>query len=373
MPNYILKVLFVGDEWFELRNLLGENYFNLFSSRTMNTIGCEFGLVSVNSDPNFFTLQLWDFSSEERFRLLRPSYYRGGKIAILAFDFRRSESFSPRIHNLIQDVYSSTGPIPIIILGCNADLEAEHQVTREEINELIDQDSYYSFFELNSNGEGFNAILGRATILAIESAGIQAEYREPVVEEIAQIRERVRQNVLAKKERLKKFITILEEMKYHVDDKYQVDILTQRGLFTVNVKGGTVLFEPNFCKSCLRGTCKTRESDQGKPLCIVSEGRGWSNIELDSGQLLVLSKIIAIAEDNLPDHVLDQMKNMCPGPINDEVDLSEGLYEQISLQITPMEASTMLRNTEIQYREGRLPHYVYISLKEKYERIITIH
>ena len=373
MRNFIVKSLFIGDEWFELADLLGANYVRLFASGTKVTIGCEFGLVSVNMDTANITLQLWDFSYEERFRFLREAYYRGGKVVIIAFDLRSQESFQPRIGDLINEIYASTDPIPIIILGCNADLENEHQVSREDIDELLNQNSLYQYKELNSNMEGFNTILGAAALLAIQRPGFEGEFGEPIVEEVTQIRERIRKNALAKKERLTKFVSILKEMKYHVDDKYQVEILTYRGLFTVNVKANSVLFEPNYCDNCLRGNCQIKVEKKGKPLCIISDGRGWSNTELDQTHLLVLSKIIAIAEDNLPEHVLNQIADVCLGPISDEADITQELYQQISLQITPMEANTLLRNSKIQFFEGRLPHYVYIVLKEKYERIMTIH
>ena len=63
-------------------------------------------LVKINGEK--VKLAIWDTAGHERFRLLTPSFYRGGQGVIVVYDITNSESFT-RVENWLSEleIYSS--------------------------------------------------------------------------------------------------------------------------------------------------------------------------------------------------------------------------------------------------------------------------
>ncbi len=86
------------------------------------------------------------------------------------------------------------------------------------------------------------------------------------------------------------------------------------GYFSIYLKNGNVYYYPQICEKCKDKTClKLKKSPFF--ICIESgESKGWTNINgFEQPELLILAKILALAEDNentLPRSVLRQIKNI---------------------------------------------------------------
>jgi hypothetical protein len=78
---------------------------------------------------------------------------------------------------------------------------------------------------------------------------------------------------------------------------------TPSGLFKINLRDGNVYFNPNICRKCYR-SCKKKD----QYICIVAICRGYSNQpDIRQDELVVLSKILAIVDHQLPIEVQQQI------------------------------------------------------------------
>ncbi len=368
----------MGDPSIDTWNLIAGCVQNSFNSRYKYTIGCDIGTLDVQLPYELVTISIWDISSSERFRFFRSSFFRGASCAILAFDLTRYHSFNPTLTNLITEIYTILGGIPIILIGCNAGDADQRQVTRDEIEELCERMARVVYLEIDSYNERINSAFETIAELIVSRMGLTEEDRRLAYE--------------WKKQRLETLTTTLEQLNFFVNERDEVEIINQYGLFSINILNSSVTFEPIVCVTCDNYNCYYKKQPRRKSLCIVSASEGWSNLELENRELLILAKILAIAEANLPSHVLNQMQQVevCSeiiteteeNPIVDFENLPEPeimgapeieptIIGNLFQQILPVEAKTLLRNYQIQFFEGRLPYAVYNYLKERLKNILN--
>ncbi len=385
MSSFKLKCLVLGAYHIDTRALLEPYIKQAFSKSYKYIIGCDIATVDVRLDEDLVTLALWDIASIERFRVLRTCIYHGASCAILIFDLTRMNSFNPTIFTFISEIYASCGPIPLVLIGCNADQTAARQISRETIDQFCEQLPYVTYFEINSATDLFPA-LESAAESALNARGLTAEIRRQANE----FQRKIFQN----------FLNVLTELGIKINDNNEVEILTHRGLFSINIFSGRVVFESIQCVNCGRMDCMYKHQPRKKTLCIVANGMGWSDTGLADNQLLCLAKIYAIKEDLLPQHVLNQMSEILN--CRDYIDTADffSLYPTSDLPekelssdseptnynnsnpptphnsippypsgFSPSLARILLRNHQLQFFEGRLPYSVYKILKERLERI----
>jgi len=100
--------------------------------------------------------------------------------------------------------------------------------------------------------------------------------------------------------------SLLDEMELHVSLVKQVVFIHKNyGMFEIGFNDFNVYFIPSHCLGC-NLSCPNRK----RHICIVpndSGKPGWANIELTHNDLLLLSKIIALQHDLLPNHVKSQI------------------------------------------------------------------
>ncbi|NVM54465.1 MAG: GTP-binding protein [Candidatus Helarchaeota archaeon] len=374
VPSYKVKCVMLGDPSIDTWNLISEHIQCSFTKRYKRTIGCDIGIIDVQLPYEQVTLSIWDIASSDRYRFFRSSYFRGASCAILAFDLTRYDSLNPTLINLITELYTTLGAIPIILIGCNAAKVEQRQIPRDVIDQLCEQMAHTVYFETDFNDERIISVFEAAAEIILAGMGRSEEDRRIAYE--------------WKKQRLETLMIALEEMNFCINDQDEVEILTRQGIFSINILNGAVYFESIICSKCNNHSCLYKKHARRKSLCIVSAGTGWSNQELQHNELLTLAKIFAIIENDLPAHVLNQMRQVeeCIDfsdtteeqhlPENDiqleENHENENIYTTSDLFscFSPSEAYTLLRNHRIQFYEGRLPYSVYILLKERYEKII---
>jgi GTPase SAR1 family protein len=367
MATYKIKCLIMGDPHIDTWGLL-ENYLqSSFNKKYKNTIGCDIGLVDVQLPYETVSLSIWDIACSDRYRFFRSTFFKGASCAIVAFDLTRYSTFNPTLISLITELYSTLGSIPIILLGCNADKPDYREIPRDLVDQLCERMAHVLYFELASNNgvSVIPTIFETAAELFLKKLGYSEEDRRKAYE--------------WRQEQLRRIKETIIELGFPVNDRGIVEILTRHGLFSVNISNSQVLFEPLICSQCKNHKCYHKKQHRQKYLCIVSDSEGWSNIELADSDLLLLAKILAIAENRLPNHVLNQMRDvtLCAeyiGPFEAlEFIIPEELPDItfIGGEIHPAEARTLLRNHQIQFNEGRLPYSLYCILKQRYEAILN--
>ncbi len=102
------------------------------------------------------------------------------------------------------------------------------------------------------------------------------------------------------------FYTLLEEMDLHFSLVKQVVFVHKKyGMFEVGINDTNVYFFPSRCLGCNRN-CPNRK----RHICIVASDSGkpgWANVGVTKTDILLLSKVIALQHDLIPNHVKNQI------------------------------------------------------------------
>ena len=79
-------------------------------------------------------LVVWDIASQDDFAELRKAYYQNTSGAFFVFDTTRPETIG-RVDELIDALFSVTGPIPLVLLENKIDLETA--ISKKNIKKLV--------------------------------------------------------------------------------------------------------------------------------------------------------------------------------------------------------------------------------------------
>lgn len=147
--DYLFKVLLIGEPSAS-KFRLGERYLaGNFTSNLQLTLGLNFYTKLIESNGNIFKLQIWDIGEQSRFKTLFPQYCRGAKAALILYDITDSSIFE-KLPNWIQTVRLSAGNIPILLIGCNLELEELRQVSIEDAISLTERYNIEAFNEIST-------------------------------------------------------------------------------------------------------------------------------------------------------------------------------------------------------------------------------
>ncbi len=242
--------------------------------------------VTLNSGAETIYLSIWDINRTDKFSMFRPNFYAGsvGGLILIDFDDRYSLLIAKQ---LIEEIRMSCGNVPIFIYGMNSNGNISTKMIQEEIEDL-------------------NCI--NIELYDIKSIWVQLANKMFEITTGKSITNPQYRAYVENFKKSKNFLhMILKGMGYKIQGE-NVDILNKHGIFSVNLNSGKTHFEALKCSDCKnRFTCKKKSK---KFICIVQrfqDFRGWSNSELLSDDILVLSKIFAISEDVIPEDVHSQM------------------------------------------------------------------
>jgi len=91
-PDYLFKILLVGDSGVGKSSLVTQYAEKTFSPSFISTIGVDFQVVTKKFRDKLVKLQIWDTAGQERFRAITSSYYRGAHAVIIVTDVEDPES-----------------------------------------------------------------------------------------------------------------------------------------------------------------------------------------------------------------------------------------------------------------------------------------
>jgi len=94
-PQFIFKIVLLGDSGVGKSNLVFRFTKNEFNKDSKSTIGVEFATKTVQIEDNkLVKAQIWDTAGQERYRSIASSYYRGAVGALLVYDVTDRNSFN---------------------------------------------------------------------------------------------------------------------------------------------------------------------------------------------------------------------------------------------------------------------------------------
>ncbi|TFF94407.1 GTP-binding protein [Candidatus Thorarchaeota archaeon] len=134
MPaEYRFKIVMLGDGAVGKTALTTRFTQDHFDADYKRTIGSDFAvkrLVLPERDSNV-TLQVWDLAGQPRFEIVRQSFYRGARGALLVYDVTRRRTFL-NLDRWRTEAYKNTGrEIPVVVVANKVDLEDSRVVQTE--------------------------------------------------------------------------------------------------------------------------------------------------------------------------------------------------------------------------------------------------
>ena len=136
MYDYWYRIVLFGATEFAKAELR-ENYTeNLFDADNKMTIGVEFAVKNIEIDETKVKFDIWDLSSEERFKTFIPNYVLSTSGAILIIrmydDLQLSELRQKVLGAKTTLSHVNNGPIPIVVLGIQDDIDVKQPKFQSE-------------------------------------------------------------------------------------------------------------------------------------------------------------------------------------------------------------------------------------------------
>lgn len=145
------KIIVAGDGGVGKTTLLHRYIENRFKFDTKMTIGVEIFNKIVNFErDSYCSLQIWDFSGQERFKFLLDSFVMGAKGALVLFDLTKSPRFLERIDGWVNLIEKQNKNVPMVLIGTKADLEDKILIKEEEISNIMEKYNFLQFFTTSS-------------------------------------------------------------------------------------------------------------------------------------------------------------------------------------------------------------------------------
>jgi hypothetical protein len=385
MSPKVVKCVIIGDSVINTADLIMQRLVGQLRNGNKHVEGCEYGVIQLVLDNEPVILQLKDLKITDCFSHVWRMHCRGANCAILMFDTNTYDYVQLEVPELIDQIRNIAGQIPVLLLGFYIASTDLVRGSKEEVEELFVQYPRVFYQEFDVSNQNLTAVLAPAAVLGLNQLGVPINNVTTNTVEIQSITERLKEIEQEKRAEFKELIVAVEELGLNVDENYKIELESSRGIFTIDIIENTVHFRPLGCTSCKRFGCMTRYNSASNTLCIVPESQGWSNLGLKAKDLIILSEILAIQDNKLPQHVLDQIDRICPGFCNaplprhpnavgsvlsDPSAVSEETGAHGIYQITAAEAQVLLRRYSVQYKMGQLPYRVYASLKRRYRRIL---
>ena len=94
VPDYLMKILVIGDAAVGKSNIMLRYTENKFDSSKEPTIGTEFFNKELNlENGKLAKLQIWDTAGQEKYRSIASTYYKGAAGVVVVYDITRKDTF----------------------------------------------------------------------------------------------------------------------------------------------------------------------------------------------------------------------------------------------------------------------------------------
>jgi len=169
--NFLFKVLLVGDSSVGKTSIVNKYMSGVFKISSRITIGVDFHTIRMEIRDLVVKLQFWLLAEHPRFQFLLSSFCKSASGAIIMFDITRSDSLH-RIPNWIEMIQTFAGNVPIMLVGNKIDLNADREVSHEQIEMLVEQNHLIGYKEISvKKGENVEDMLKNFTEAVVDNYG----------------------------------------------------------------------------------------------------------------------------------------------------------------------------------------------------------
>ena len=173
----VFKICIFGDNGTGKTSFINRYITGIFHSLYSKIKGVDFYSKKVDIDSQTVALQIWDFSAEDRYRFLLPSFVSGCHAAIFMFDMTNYESlrhFEEWI-NMFRKGYSTKTEgtsLPLILVGGKSDLKHKRVISKMQAEKIVSSQNLHSYLECSAKtGENINIIFKHLTDLITNRIG----------------------------------------------------------------------------------------------------------------------------------------------------------------------------------------------------------
>jgi small GTP-binding protein len=131
-PDFIVKLVMVGDSGVGKSNLVLRWTENTFYDHMTPTIGVEYALKTIDIEGKRIKIQIWDTAGHERFQAITSAYYRSTQGCIVVYDVTSGVTFASLNRWLNEITEHSPRDICSILIGNKSDLVAQRAVSTDE-------------------------------------------------------------------------------------------------------------------------------------------------------------------------------------------------------------------------------------------------
>jgi small GTP-binding protein len=125
------KICLLGDFAVGKTSLVRRYVEGRFDDRYLSTIGVKISRKTLARSYGELNLLVWDLAGSDEFSS-QSSYLRGAASALLVCDLTRRDTL-PKFTSFAEQLRALNGPVPLVMLGNKADLEAERAITDADL------------------------------------------------------------------------------------------------------------------------------------------------------------------------------------------------------------------------------------------------
>mmetsp|Transcript_39568 Transcript_39568/g.99753 ORF Transcript_39568/g.99753 Transcript_39568/m.99753 type:complete len:246 (-) Transcript_39568:49-786(-) len=148
-PDYLFKVVLVGDSSVGKTNLMGRFTHNEFFEDSKSTIGVSFASQELVVEGSTVKAQIWDTAGQERYNAVTKAYFRGAVGGLIVYDTTKANTFR-NVERWLKEVRDNCSPdIVLMLVGNKIDLKELREVSAEQGVEKA-QEHHISFMETSA-------------------------------------------------------------------------------------------------------------------------------------------------------------------------------------------------------------------------------
>ena len=174
MNEYRFKLCIFGDGGVGKTTLIQRYLEGVFKATFRGTVGMDFYLKKLELDGKKITLQIWDFSGEQKFRFLLPGAVSGANGCIFLCDITRYLTFR-NLENWLAVFNESNKEqgqtVPTMLVGSKLDLVETRAVAEVDAVNFSKANGFSEYIECSSkSGKNVDEVFVKVTKLMMKNA-----------------------------------------------------------------------------------------------------------------------------------------------------------------------------------------------------------
>ncbi len=117
----LFKIIVAGDSTVGKTSLIRQYINSKIQTAQFKPKGIDFHIKQIDLPEGTVKLSIWDMVGEDRYSVVRTSFYRGAHTCALVFDVSRPETIAS-LDKWRGEIYSICPDIPLVIVGNKSDL-----------------------------------------------------------------------------------------------------------------------------------------------------------------------------------------------------------------------------------------------------------